>query len=66
MRITNENFSIPDRSRSGSTTVASGTVPQQGTGGNYTTVEEEQTQKRKKTYTETVGEAKGRSIEIKV
>ncbi|KAF7688136.1 hypothetical protein HF521_014142 [Silurus meridionalis] len=37
MRITNKNF-IPDRSRPGLTTTATGIVSQQGTGGNWATV----------------------------
>ncbi|KAI5611767.1 hypothetical protein C0J50_1408 [Silurus asotus] len=65
MRITNETF-IPDRSRPGLTTTATGIVSRQGTGGNWATVGRRRRRSGGKRLQRRQGKEKCRRVEVRV
>ncbi|KAI5628101.1 hypothetical protein C0J50_8339 [Silurus asotus] len=65
MRITNENF-IPDRSRPGLTTTATGIVSRQGTGGNWATVGRRRKRRGGRRLQRRQGKEQCRRVEVRV
>ena len=64
MRITNQINMIPDRSRPGLTTAATGAVPQQGAGGNYATVGQRRNGRRRKSKRARRQREKRRAVKV--
>ncbi|KAF7696116.1 hypothetical protein HF521_006210 [Silurus meridionalis] len=65
MRITNENF-IPDQSRPGLTTTATGIVSRQGTGGNWATVGQRRRRRGGRRLQRRQGKEQCRRVEVRV
>ncbi|KAI5626129.1 hypothetical protein C0J50_14119 [Silurus asotus] len=65
MRITNKNF-IPDRSRPGLTTTATGIVSRQGTGGNWATVGRRRKRRGGRRLQRRQGKEQCRRVEVRV